>query len=405
MAYGFSALNKVTQDRSKSSFKGSKGIVYGRVVDIILDDQHPLFNTYGGWGSIGTIIFQSVALPAPSGVSTVTGTRALPYFSNFKHYPLIGEIVPILFLPSVAIDQSATETISYYLPPSNIWNNTHQNSYPAFVPKPSTQQKSYDQSQAGSSNVSNPIPTILSLGETFVEKPNIHPLQPFEGDIILEGRWGNSIRLGSTVTSKPNTWSNVGKCGDPIIILRAGANPNNTEEAWVPEVENVDEDKSSIYITSTQQIPVKNILTDYRSYTSYHPTLPDQYVGNQIALNSGRLLFNANSDHLVFSSKLTTSFNAGKGFNFDSATNFVVKTKTTIRLGDKGAPHPLIKGDKLVDQLDSLINELSKFVTLFQSIPTPGLEGVKAGASILVPKLQEIKASLPSTKSTKTYTL
>ena len=48
---------------------------------------------------------------------------------------------------------------------------------------------------------------------------------------------------------------------------------------------------------------------------------------------------------------------------------------------------------------------MTNFVTLFQSVPTPGLEGVKAAASILVPKLQSLKTALPKTKSTKTYTL
>jgi hypothetical protein len=33
------------------------------------------------------------------------------------------------------------------------------------------------------------------------------------------------------------------------------------------------------------------------------------------------------------------------------------------------------------------------------------MEGVKAASTILVPKLAELKASLPATKSTKTFTL
>jgi hypothetical protein len=38
---------------------------------------------------------------------------------------------------------------------------------------------------------------------------NIHPLLPYEGDMLYEGRFGNSIRFGSTVknSSIPNPWS------------------------------------------------------------------------------------------------------------------------------------------------------------------------------------------------------
>ena len=39
---------------------------------------------------------------------------------------------------------------------------------------------------------------------------NIHPILPFAGDKIVEGRFGNSIRLGSTATTDgeiKNNWS------------------------------------------------------------------------------------------------------------------------------------------------------------------------------------------------------
>lgn len=408
--YGFSALGKVTKGSNPPSLKGSKGIVYGRVVDIILDEEHPLFNSYGEYGSIGTIIFQSVSSPQPPGVETASGIRALPYFSNFKNYPLIGEIVPILFLPSIAIEQSATETLPYYLPPTNLWNNTHQNAYPAFTAKPDTQQKSYSQTQVGSVSKSSPIPTILNLGETFVEKPNIHPLQPFEGDIILEGRWGNSLRLGSTVTAKFNTWSSQGKCGDPITILKNGQDNEDDSEAWVPQIEDINRNGSSVYLTSTQAIPIETPFAEEvhssgeSSYHRFFPTPPSQYTGTQVILSGERILINAQKDHVILDAGLTLSFNAQKGFNFDTPKNFVVKTGTTIRLGKEFAPHPLVKGDKMVDLLDDLISELQKFTRLFQTVPTPGLQGVKAGATILVPKLLQIKASLPSTKSSKTFT-
>jgi len=401
--YGFTSLNANTSVVKTPVAGGIKGIVYGRVIDIILDENHDKFDLYGGYSGIGTVIFKSVK--KPNIVGTQEGAIALPYFTNIKNYPLLGEIVPILFLPSLGIGTNTNSVQAYYLPPTNIWNNPHQNAYPNVTPLPDSQNKSYEETILGSPSVVSNNEIGINLGKTFEEKSNIHPLQVFEGDTILEGRWGNTIRLGSTVKDQ-NPWSKVGTNGDPIIILKAGSNPNNTKEAWIPEVEDIDKDRSSIYITSCQQIPIKEVLTDYSSYTSYHPTLPDQYVGNQVILNSGRLLFNANSDHIVMSSKLTTSFNAGKGFNFDSGTNFVVKTKTTIRLGDKGAPHPLLKGDVTIEILSDLVSEITKFVKLFQSSPSPYLTQVIAAAGILVPKLEALNTELKTTtKSSKTFTV
>ena len=416
--YGFSALTKnTTPSATKTSFSakdgkgGGSGVAYGRVVDIILDNTHPKFQQYGEWASIGTIFYKSVTTPQIDPTVSIQGTRAFPYFPNIKHYPLIGEIVPILFLPSANVGDNTTDKVSYYLPPTNIWNTTHHNAYPSYNKKPDSQQKNIEQTQLGSPSKVSPVPTNVSLGRTFVERTNIHPLQPFEGDVLIEGRWGNTLRLGSTVTDKPNNWSSVGKCGDPIIILRNRQNSNNTLDAWVPEVEDINTEGSSVYLTSTQAIPVKTPFAEEvhssgkSSYHKYFPTPPSKYNGPQAIISGDRVLINAKTDHVIVDAGLTLSFNAQKGFNFDTPKNFVIKTGTTIRLGKEFAPHPLIKGDVMVDILDDLVKEMTNFVTLFQSVPTPGLEGVKAAASILVPKLQSLKTALPKTKSTKTYTL
>jgi len=400
--YGFTTLNAQNSPNKTPNAGGIKGIVYGRVVDIILDDTHEKFDEYGGYAGLGTILFKSVKKPTTT--PTSTGTSAIPYFPNIKNYPLIGEIVPILFLPSLGIGSNTNATEAYYLPPTNIWNNPHQNAFPSSTPLPDSQAKNYSQTTLGSPSVVSNEEVAINLGKTFEEKSNIHPLQVFEGDTILEGRWGNTIRLGSTVKDQ-NSWSSVGTNGDPIIILKAGSDPNNTEDAWIPEIEDVDKDRSSIYMTSCQQIPLKNTLSDYSSYTSYIPSPPDQYAGNQVLLNSGRLMFNANQDHIVLSSKLTISFNAGKGYNFDTPANFVVKTGTTIRLGDKQAPHPLLKGDVTIDILSDLVKELTKFVSLFKTTPSPYLPQVKAAAAILEPKLNALNNQLRTqTKSSKTFT-
>jgi len=169
---------------------------------------------------------------------------------------------------------------------------------------------------------------------------------------------------------------------------------------------------SSIYLTSTQSIPIntptaeKTHNSGKSSYHKFYPTPPSKYnEGTQAIISGDRVIINAKKDHVILDAGLTLSFNAQKGFNFDTPKNFVIKTGTTIRLGKEFAPHPLIKGDKMVDLLDSLITELSKLATTFQSIPVPGMEGVKAASTILVPKLAELKASLPATKSNKTFTL
>ena len=53
----------------------------------------------------------------------------------------------------------------------------------------------------------------------------------------------------------------------------------------------INKDISHIYATSTQNIPIQVSSKNYNSYNNA-PTSPDKFAGEQIILNSGRLLFN-----------------------------------------------------------------------------------------------------------------
>ena len=150
----------------------------------------------------------------------------------------------------------------------SLWNHPHHNAYPNPITKnlPNYQQNDYQQTEAGSVRRVTDGSTDIKFNSpinpsqaTFIERTNIHPLLPFAGDVIYQGRWGNSIRFGST--AKPivgeaiNDWSEVGENGSPLTIIRNGQNPNEGDEGWVPITENINDDLSSIYCTSTQQIP------------------------------------------------------------------------------------------------------------------------------------------------------
>ena len=91
-------------------------------------------------------------------------------------------------------------------------------------------------------------------------------------------RFGNSIRLGSTIKTKnilyQNNWSEFGKNGNPITILRNGQSPDSSDEGWLPVIENINKDLSSIYLTSNQKIPLSS---DFRSYPSITGIQPENF--------------------------------------------------------------------------------------------------------------------------------
>jgi hypothetical protein len=366
--YGFAALNQNLNSSLNNGFNVNQAINQVnliksvRVLSIVLDENHPRFKELGEWNGLGTIEYEDVNNPLPSNLPPT----AKPLLSNNKKFPLINEIVYLLQQPDTSIFEFSTGNQTYYLDVVSLWNNNHHNAYPS-TPNvlPPSQQKDYVQTQAGNVRRVTDQSTEIFLGKTFFERSDIHPLLPFEGDVISEGRWGNSIRIGSTVADTQNNWSSVGVNGDPIFIIRNGQGTQNNE-GWVPIVEDINTDDSSIYLTSTQKIPLKASSTIYDSYKTA-PTAPDQYAGKQVILSSGRLIFNTTQDHILLSSAQTVGFNAVKGFNFDTKANFVVGSPL-IKLGSKNATEPLLLGNKTVTLLNQLLVNLEAFMTICSTL-------------------------------------
>lgn len=86
--------------------------------------------------------------------------------------------------------------------------------------------------------------------DKVVERPM---LKPFEGDFILQSRYGSSIRLGSTSLNEENPWSEYGgKAGNPITILSVKRDLSKTTT-----IEDIDTDAASLVLCTTQQIDVR----------------------------------------------------------------------------------------------------------------------------------------------------
>jgi hypothetical protein len=404
--FGFSALNQSLNANLNNNYNSQNAINQMnliravRVLSIVLDETHPRFKELGEWNGLGIIEYEDVNNPLPS----QSPPTARPLTGNNKNLPLINEIVYLIGLPDTDIDSISSNSADYYINIVSLWNHPHHNAYPT-APNalPPTQQKDYVQTQVGSIRRVTDQSTEIFLGKTFIERSNIHPILPFEGDIISEGRWGNSIRIGSTVKNTPNNWSTVGTNGDPILIIRNGQG-KQTEEGWIPTVEDINNDDSSAYFTSTQKIPLKASSTLYDSYQT-QPISPEQYAGKQVILNSGRLVFNSTVDHILLSSNQTVGFSAVQGFNFDTKSNFVVNA-SSVKLGGKTATEPLLKGDSTIAILTDLIDELYKLTIALQSVTPSGGPLVLPAATQLAPKLLQIKTQLNNqTKSKISKTL
>ena len=385
-----------------------------RVIDIVLDASHKLFEKVGRWQGIGTIVYDSVI--NPSGQDSFSLPLARPILSNNKAYPLIGEIVYILSAPNTGIGKTTTSTNSYYVSTIGLWNTANHNAYPinSNIPPPS-QQKTYTMAELGSLRTVTSQYTKLNLGNTFQERGYIHSLVPYEGDIIYEGRWGNSIRFGSTIKTKIlpsiglNNWSQgPSTSGDPITIIRNGQSPKENKTAgYLQIVENINEDLSSIYLTSTQTIPLNASSVSYFSYPNNPPQDINKFNSPQLIYNSGRIVLNTNKDHLLLSSIKSVNLNAIESVNIDTPTTIIQSGE--VLLGSKNAVQPVLLGNSTISTLNNLIDNLSAFLqvcsTVVATAPGTPIVPLNLSANQLLTQLKVIQGNLEKLKSNTVKTV
>lgn len=369
----------------------NQGFTSARVKSIILDNTHEYFKEFGEWSSIGTIFWEPIDQPY-SGSSYDKKSYALPIFPNIKHYPLINEIIYTVQLTSTNQATNLSANRYYYFPPLNMWNSQIHNAQPGYDEDPSNdalQTVDYNTSFQGEVRQIQDNSSEIFLGKTFIENANIYPLLPYEGDVIYEGRWGNSIRLGSTVRNSniPNNWSSTGSNGDPIFILRNGQT-ETSEYPWVPQLENINNDPSSIYLTSTQQLslfPASNIQDSFTRSTP--PESVSQYSKNQIILNSGRLVFNAKGDSIIMGANKSIHLSSNDTVGIDGGNQITLSAPKVYLGSSQGTEGTQIQSVVLGDRLNLLLGDIAIFLgTLsiaFAGATDPSIKSISADAFTL----------------------
>ena len=246
-----------------------------RVLDINLTPsakENSLFQRSRGWFGIGSIIFE----PIGEGTlisNTPEGNIALPLDSNIKKTPLINEIVMIIASPgeNAYYEDDLNIFNFYYISTINVWNSVNSNPYPSPSNQPKTIENSYKEVSQGFPNQNNQDDSI-KLGNIFKENDDIRNLYPQEGDVMVEGRFGNSIRFTSTNKQSEDfkdiqsPWSKEGQNGSPLTIIRNGQQPAGAFDQFLPLYEDIDRDDSSIYMTTTQNIGITLASTNLNSF-------------------------------------------------------------------------------------------------------------------------------------------
>ena len=257
------------------------------VVDIVLDEGHSNYNIAGNI-NVGAI--KARKLHSEYGKPADDLSWYKPLNLNNCTYPLVGEMVLLMKCPSPAVGTNATSFDYMYFAPINLFGEVNSNaSHFATIPK-----KAFgtDFNFLGNIAGSKDDP---ALGDYF-EEYGTRQLNIHEGDTILQGRNGSSIRLGNTSSgadTKP-IWGK-GKENNPVIVLANGHKTSNIPMDYY-YTEDINEDASTIILTSKQEVGlnIKNKLADGVDQ-------PSKYKNGQIILNADQLVLNSKKDLIILS--------------------------------------------------------------------------------------------------------
>ena len=386
------AANPTTDGLSSAINALSDNLLIARVKDICLNTNSGMFKQYGEYFGIGAIKWEDIKVSNSSKTKKTSYSIAKPLQPFIKEYPLVEEYVIVFRGPKPDNPGATSKPIYYYLP-LKLWNDNEQNAYPDPLSvsnnQPPQNNKSYNEIENGINVEFQQEPTQISFSGTsqanFEEKGNVHSVLPFIGDRIFEGRFGNSIRLGATARTRgdkisdefpiiKNNWSNSGEEGMPITILKNGQPINVSNIGYIPITEDINLDPASLYLTSTQQIPLEVATLNKKSgegktvpfsgMVKNTPISPFSYNKPQIILNSGRLLFNSKSDNILLSSAKSVILDS----NSDSAIRSkegninVLTPKGNISLGDTNANEAVILGTTFIESFDAFLAQFGQFL-------------------------------------------
>lgn len=317
-------------------------IVPVRVKDVILDDSHEEYTKYGSVNSIGVIKY-ALLDSAQEVETTTTLPEAYPISTFTNTFPLRDEVVFLIRGPKKDLsgpeNDKFFEKADYYLPSLSIFNDVN------YIP--------YDPPEGYTGNKTDPGFTDSNL---FKEDTGIRPLYPYNGDTIIQGRLGQSIRFTGTKSIK-NTLTDDSNNGKPLTII---SNGHEQESISTLYVENINRDLSSIYLTSDHSVPLSQAKLKYAG-AKERPTNSNTFKGSQIVVNSGRLFFNSHSEDIQFTS--TTDFGVSATNLYLDSENYIGLDSTKIYLGEKAKQfelQPVILGNQLEVFLQILVSALER---------------------------------------------
>ena len=188
----------------------------------------------------------------------------------------------------------------------------------------------------------------FKFGKYFNPSSRVKKLFMREGDTIIQGRFGNSIRLGSN-QFQSGSLDKRNLTESPNVKIVAGGFTNGPiyNESLVSDIssEVTSEEKSSVYLTTDEYVPYEDV--GVKSTFDNNPT----YFKPQVIIQSDRIVFNSKGDD--------------GGIGIYSRDNVEIKSadkveidSPTIDIGSKSLVPAVLGNDDFVGFITILANQV-----------------------------------------------
>lgn len=336
---------------------------------------------------------------------------AKPLNMNIRRLPLKGEVVLLIKAPSSAAYGPVRASTNYYLDIVSLQQSTHHNSLPnvsivqSINTNASGDSNEYQQTEAGTTT--QDTSSELELDSNFTENEKIRALQHYVGDLIIEGRYGQSLRFSSTQINgigfaRPPRWkrSDSAPEGTPITILRNSGQRQNLTRLAELETEEFSTDDNLIVLASGQELKFTQSSEALDSANEYGITSwNDEKWGTtpQILLSSGRIVFNSTQQEIIAFAKNGIALSSESPITIDSASD-VSLNGSRIELGTS-SDEQLILGTSWADWMEQLLDALAIFTAVTPAGPTTPFN-----TSPQWPQIEQLKAQIPELLSQLSFT-
>lgn len=230
--------------------------------------------------------------------------------------------------------------------------------------------------------------------------------KPTHGDIILEGRHANSIRIGSRAANPHIIFSNQRGLsnksesaldGSLVALLHKGSIEDHFGKYYE---ESGDDQKKEIfgYLLGSDdreepnrtmaQLIGKSLEDENVTETIYG------YNRDQLFQSSDRIVFNAKKEHMFLSANRNINIGAGEHLTL-SSNNKILFGASNIYLGKEESSQGLVLGESLRTVVEEMLDILISTVGNLNGAPVPLLENPAIGqASPIGMKLNALKGKL-----------